>query len=195
MPISLYLSVSHQGYIHPGLEVRVCGMNDTLFNRMRKSLEPSAQASIPACPQPASGSTQVPDRCVLQPPAHRLSFPSAARLGFQLCVIFILSLKAPPPPCPPFSEQPTATYASNSGFKIFSSKTPVPAHPQRSSRLSELLLCLSTCSPHATFYQTPHYRTHLLPFSTDSPMMRRTVIYVSLQPKCPTQNWHRIAIG
>lgn len=142
-------------------------------------------ASQPAL-QAASGSAQAP--------AHGPSFPSAARLGFQLCVMFILSLKAPPHPArPPFSEQQTATPVSNSGFRIFSSKAPAPAHSAHPgwanfSSVSALVApMLSSIRPLITGH------TSLL--NSDSPMMRRTVIYVSLEPKCLTENRHRIAVG
>ena len=135
--------------------------------------------------QPTSGSAQAPGHCVLQPPAHRPSFPSAACPGFQLCVMFVLSLKVPPAPHPSLSSKLVLTYQILvSNFSLVRPQL-LPAlgtHPgcgNFSSVSSLVAPCYLLSDP--SLQDTP---ASLL--NSDSPMMRRTVIYVSLQPKCLT---------
>lgn len=153
-------------------------MNDTLFNRVRKSLEPSAQACIPACP-PA---------CLLAPPKpqHTDHIPSAARLGFQLCVMFILSLESAP------TRPPALLWAANcySCIKFWFQNLLVrPQLPPTVLIQAERTSCLSTCSPMLPSIR-PLITGHTSLLNSDSPMMRRTVIYVSWSPNA----WQRTGI-
>lgn len=161
-------------------------MNDTLFNRVRKSLEPSAQACIPACP---------PGCLWLRPsPSTRTIIPFRSMPWIPaLCNVHTFPESAPHPARLPFSEQQTATPVSNSGFKIFSSKAPAPTHSAHPGwvNFSSVSALVAPMLPSIRPLITGH--TSLL--NSDSPMMRRTVIYVSLEPKCLTENRHRIATG
>ena len=153
------------GIHSPSFRSKSLQMNDTRFNRMRRSLEPAAQASIPACPPaylwlrpsprplcPAASSTQtiIPFRSMPWIPA--------------LCNVHTLPESAPCP-CPSLSSKLVLMYQILvSNFSLVRPQLPpaLSAHPgcgNFSSVSSLVVLMLPSFRP-------PHYRTHLLPSST-----------------------------
>lgn len=161
-------------------------MNDTLFNRVRKSLEPSAQACIPACP---------PACLWLRPsPSTRTIIPFRSMPWIPaLCNVHTFPESTPPTP----PARPSLSSKLLLLYQILVSKSSL-VRPQlpptvliQAERTSPVSALVAPMLPSIRPLITGH--TSLL--NSDSPMMRRTVIYVSLEPKCLTENRHRIATG